>query len=143
MNTRPNGQTPGDGQSPLSLLVNAADSRDASQAQRDVSGAFQGQSLAETLRLRGFTSEPIGTSLEEQLFLQQQQQQQQFYGAPTPGTLLSQLRDHNLLSQLGGSTSQNNQLASLLGLNVSDNHEKVNPRTTTHPSERMLNRRQA
>ena len=128
MNTRPNtgGPTPGDGQSALSLLVNAADSRDASQSQRDAAaGGFQGQSLADTLRLRGFTSsEPTGTSLEEQLFLQQQHQQQhrqQFLGAPS-SALLSQLRDHNILSQLGGAgppnPSQNQHLASLLGLSA-------------------------
>eukprot|EP00522_Entomoneis_paludosa_P006611 CAMPEP_0172455234 /NCGR_PEP_ID=MMETSP1065-20121228/11965_1 /TAXON_ID=265537 /ORGANISM="Amphiprora paludosa, Strain CCMP125" /LENGTH=599 /DNA_ID=CAMNT_0013207693 /DNA_START=121 /DNA_END=1920 /DNA_ORIENTATION=- len=115
MNSRQNGgQPPSDGQSPLSLLVNAADSRDASQGQRDNGGFPTGQSLADTLRLRGLTGE-TGPSIEEQILLQQQQQQQQAaaFGAPSPAAILSQLRDQNLLAQMGG---QNPQLAALLGL---------------------------
>jgi hypothetical protein len=97
-------------QSALSLLVNAAENRDAPRGQRESNGAIH-RSLAETLRSRGLASDG-GPSLEEQMLLQQQQSQSS-YGGQGNLLLLSQLRDQNmLLSHLG----QQQQLASLLGL---------------------------
>ena len=117
---------PAGDQSALSLLVNAADSRDNPGARRDASGGLSGAaggSLADTLRLRGFAGagEP---SFEEQLMLQQQAQSLLGAGGGGSSMLLSQLRDQQgLLSQLGGSlggaggaNQQNQQLAALLGL---------------------------
>lgn len=110
-NNRGQGQSANADQSALSLLVNAADSRDAPRGLRD-SGNAVPRSLAETLRLRGLAADGA-PSFEEQLLLQQQQQQQQSaYGAQANLGFLSQLRDQNLLlAQLG----QQQQLASLLG----------------------------
>ena len=113
---------PGD-QSALSLLVNAADSRDSQGGRRDGSGGLGGGgggggSLADTLRLRGFGGGDHGPSFEEQLMLQQQAQSLLGGGGGASSMLLSQLRDQGLLSQLGGSLGNQNhqQLAALLGL---------------------------
>ena len=113
---------PGGDQSALSLLVNAADSRDNPGARRDGGGGAG--SLADTLRLRGFGGgEP---SFEEQFMLQQQAQSLLGGGGGGSSMLLSQLRDQGLLSQLGGSLggggNQNQQLAALLGLGGGSSH---------------------
>jgi hypothetical protein len=109
------GQSISGDQSALSLLVNAAENRDAPRGQRESNGAMQ-RSLAETLRSRGLASEG-GPSLEEQL-LMQQQSQNSYGGGQGNLLLLSQLRDQNmLLSHLG----QQQQLASLLGLGGGSN----------------------
>lgn len=108
-NNRGQGQGSNVDQSALSLLVNAADGRDASRNQRDGNAAVP-RSLAESLGLRGLGGDGVPT-LEEQLFLQQQSQGT--FGGQGNFGFLSQLRDQNmLLSQLG----QQQQLASLLGL---------------------------
>jgi len=108
-------------QSALSLLVNAVDNQQSHGQSQEQSGRGSADSLAgqrslvDTLRLRGLAGD-AGASLEEQLFLQQQQQAQQAGFGGSNGTsgslgLLSQLRDQQILSQLG----QQQQLASLLG----------------------------
>ena len=116
MNNHRAGPPTGSDQSALSLLVNAADSHYPPRG--DGMGA-QGRSLADTLRLRSLAGDGgAAASLEEQLLLQQQQQQMaqsQFYGN---SNLLSQVRDQNLLAQLG----QHQQLASLLGLGGAPAH---------------------
>ena len=98
-NNRSGAPAPND-QSALSLLVNAADHN----MQRDLGNGVPGRSLQETLRLRGLAGDAGGASLEEQLLMQQQS-----FGNPA---LLAQLREQNILSQLG----QQQHLASLLGL---------------------------
>lgn len=121
MNGRHNGvQQQGGDQSALSLLVNAADNHDPPRGSNgEGGGSIPNRGLAEALRLRGLSDH--GPSLEEQLLLQQQAQGG-FGGAGVTGGnlgLLSQLREQNLLSQLGGGGGgggQNQHLASLLGL---------------------------
>jgi len=125
---------PASDQSPLSLLVNAADSRDAPRAQgNDASGgaaarqALISESLRRTLAGEGGGlgggGGAGGLSLEEQILLQQQLQGHFGSAAPpaagpSPSSagFLSQLqRDQALLSQIG----HHQQLASLLGLSGS------------------------
>jgi hypothetical protein len=111
-------------QSPLSLLVNAAEGRDGSRgveqnAAQNGQQLQRGSSLADTLR-RGLGGDG-GLSLEEQLMLQQQLQGSPYGGLPASQLgFLSSLREQNLFSQYGHHQAQQqqqqHQLAMLLGL---------------------------
>ena len=98
----------------LSLLVNAAEGRDAPRQQRQNGDSRFGDQTF-SLRSLGANGGLGGTggfsgadaSLEEQLLLQQQA-----YGNSGSGAILNQIREQNLLSQL----NQQQQLAALLGL---------------------------
>lgn len=92
----------------LSLLVNAAEGRDASR-QRTGSEQRYGDQAFNVRSLGGGSSGFGGSdaSLEEQLLLQQQA-----FGGGSSGAILNQLREQSLLSQL----NQQHQLAALLGL---------------------------
>jgi hypothetical protein len=107
-NNRSNAQS-GD-QYALSLLVNAAEGRDAPRQQRST-GSSDPRYGDQTFSLRGLGGTGgfggADASLEEQLLLQQQA-----YGNGGNGAILNQIREQNLLSQL----NQQQQLAALLGL---------------------------
>lgn len=126
MNNR-HGSIPNQGsdQSPLSLLVNAADNHEPPRGQQRDGGIMQGRGFAETLRLRGLGGD-AGLSLEEQLYLQQHAQNA--YGAPMSGGLLGQFRDQGIFSQYGGQQQQQ-QLASLLGLGGGNNNHSADMRS--------------
>lgn len=91
----------------LSLLVNAAEGRDPPRQRSSSESRFGEQQF--NLRSLGGTNGfgAADASLEEQLLLQQQP-----FGNSGNGSIASQLREQNLLSQL----NQQQQLAALLGL---------------------------